>query len=193
MNVIESGTGSGVLTHYISQLINPGKLFTFDICEERVKSASEEMKEHGCDNVIVETRDVYESGFFSPSEEIIYIDAVILDLPEPWMAIPHLEDHMKCGGVLCVFSPCVEQILKTISGLKSSRFSQDVEVIECSNRGYDILKSGYSEPRLIRQKTGKANSIVRIETDDYFPTMRCQKTIRTHTGYLLFTRYIGGE
>lgn len=46
--VIESGTGSGSLSHYFLRAIRPhGYLHTFDFHEERVQKAQEEFDSHG--------------------------------------------------------------------------------------------------------------------------------------------------
>ncbi|GJV24244.1 tRNA (adenine(58)-N(1))-methyltransferase catalytic subunit TRMT61A [Tanacetum coccineum] len=44
---------------------------------------------------------------------------VFLDLPHPWLAIPSVCEMLKKGGVLCSFSPCIEQIQRSSEILTS--------------------------------------------------------------------------
>ncbi|ETN62943.1 tRNA methyltransferase [Anopheles darlingi] len=87
--VVESGTGSGSLSHYFLRAIRPsGHLHTFDFHEERCVKAREEFTAHGLgDSVTVRQRDVCEQGFGPELDG--KADAVFLDLPAPQLAIPH--------------------------------------------------------------------------------------------------------
>lgn len=70
--------------------------------------ASEEFSRHGFgERVSVLHRDVCDEGF--GVEDIA--DAVFLDLPKPWEALPHAVTAIKLsGGRICSFSPCIEQV-----------------------------------------------------------------------------------
>lgn len=94
--VIEAGTGSGSLSHAIARTIAPtGHLHTFDFHEERAKLAQKEFTDHSLSDVITcRQRDVCENGF----DLIGVADAVFLDLPKPWLAIPFAYKALKQYG-----------------------------------------------------------------------------------------------
>lgn len=118
-----SGTGSGSLSHAILRTVKPnGSLLTFDFHEDRAKVAREEFESHGyvAPLVTVLHRDVCKFGFQAErtengadivpdSSEAVstseLVDGVFLDLPHPWLAIPHAKKMMKKGRqihLLCI-------------------------------------------------------------------------------------------
>lgn len=96
--VIESGTGSGSLSHAILRAIKPhGHLHTFDFHEVRSQQAREEFENHGLgDFVTCYHRDVCALGFTDDLNG--KADAVFLDLPLPHLALPHAKNALKESG-----------------------------------------------------------------------------------------------
>ncbi|EDO18127.1 hypothetical protein Kpol_1031p31 [Vanderwaltozyma polyspora DSM 70294] len=156
--VIEAGTGSGSFSHAFAR--SAQKLFTYEFHQVRYEQALEEFKDHGIlgdaskygENVTITHRDVCENGFrikqndttsfeFGEDEEIeakINANVIFLDLPAPWDAIPNLNDVIasdeKVG--LCCFSPCIEQVDKTLEALEKYGWT-DVEMVEVQGKQYE--------------------------------------------------------
>lgn len=97
-NVIETGTGSGSLSHALISAIKPhGHLYTFDFHEQRASLARVEFDKHGLTPfVTVEHRDVCQTGFGEGLEA--KADAVFLDLPHPWLTIEHAAKCLRKSG-----------------------------------------------------------------------------------------------
>lgn len=136
--IVESGTGSGSLSHFILRACRPhGFLHTFDIDEKRVKEASNEFRQHGFgDNVRVTHRDICKEGF--GDELVCRVDACMLDIPRTWDAIEHAYRILKPDGSrLCTFSPCIEQVQRNVDKMVELKM-KDIITLETLMRPYDV-------------------------------------------------------
>ena len=85
--------------------------------------------------VKVRCRDVCEIGFKVPDDEKNVlnrsnsIDAIFLDLPEPWRAIDSAYDLLKPGRTICTYSPCIEQVVKTCEKLREKKM-HSIKMVE---------------------------------------------------------------
>lgn len=134
--VCEAGTGSGSLSHALLRAIGPtGKLHTCDFHKERVQVALDEFTRHGLgQRVTVSHRDVYVEGLGVEG----VADAVFLDLPKPWEALPHALSAFKItGGRICSFSPCIEQVSRACE-LMSSMGLKEITTLECLAREFHV-------------------------------------------------------
>jgi tRNA (adenine57-N1/adenine58-N1)-methyltransferase len=189
-NIIEAGAGSGSFTHASARAVFNGyraeeeangageqkvrgKVWSFEFHEQRHQKLVEEIKEHGLEGVVQIThRDVCEDGFLV--EELSpKADAIFLDLPAPWLALPHLTRSSPppkpsrgpseastpaANGTpdaltkpfisalnpaapvhLCTFSPCIEQVQRTISAMRKLGWV-DIEMVELSQKRLEIRR-----------------------------------------------------
>lgn len=149
--VIEAGTGSASFTHAFARTVDrEGRLFTYEFHEPRFLEAKQELEKHGLleVNTLATHRDVCHDGFeienlpekFTRNNSID-ADAIFLDLPSPWTAIPHLpkviSQTSRVG--LCCFSPCIEQVDKTIEALEAHGWT-GIEMVEIAGRRYEARK-----------------------------------------------------
>lgn len=151
--VVESGTGSGSMSHSLIRTIAPtGHLHTFEFHAERAEIARKEFEHHKiADLVTVTCRDVCKEGFGLSQ----VADAVFLDLPGPWDAIQSSKEALKSeGGRFCSFSPCIEQVQKTCEALRSHGF-RDITVMECLSRSFEVKTIPFQVPYLGPTSTTK--------------------------------------
>lgn len=165
--VIEAGTGSGSFTHTLARAVargavdgeseaqlpavwnassppqSPrfgpweGRVFSFEFHAERVEKARLEFAAHNLDRTVkLEHRNVCKDGF--GLEHVA--DAVFLDLPAPWEAVPHVRKALRRDTAtrICCFSPCIEQVLRTVAALSDNGFN-DVSTYESLIRTHESL------------------------------------------------------
>ena len=162
--ICESGTGSGSLTHALAVAVGRhGHVYTHDVVEARVKAIEQDLSEHGLgERTTCILQDVYEDGFFVTNS----CDGVFLDLPEPWRAIEHAKNAISRarGGRLVSFSPCVEQVVKSIEEMKNHGFHliETIEVIpttmKVSTRKQRTFQSFLGEPPAKKERLEKSAS-----------------------------------
>ena len=118
----EAGTGSGALSTAFARIVGPtGHLFTFEFNENRAQLAQEEFAKNHLDHVVTAAwGDICKDGCGAALEGTL--DAIMLDLPNPWDAIPHAAAALRPGGRLCSFSPCIEQVQKSCVQLSERGF-----------------------------------------------------------------------
>lgn len=186
--VVESGTGSGSLSHALVRAVKPsGHLYTFDFHENRVKVAQEEFIQHGLSNyVTVNQRDVCSHGFGTELDN--KADSVFLDLPHPWEAIPHtLKTIKEIGGRICSFSPCIEQVQKSCKVLSELGFLE-IQTIEVLQTCYSVQTKKLPVLNLDFLKTEKDGTETKNKEREVFNCVTAipPATIPGHTGYLTF-------
>ena len=134
--VVESGTGSASLSHAMARTIAPtGHLHTFEFHAKRAAMAKEEFTDHGLADVVTVTNaDAIKDGFGGLSG---VADAVFLDLPAPWLALPEATRALKDVGRLCTFSPCIEQVQRSCAALAALGYT-NIETIEVLRRPFEV-------------------------------------------------------
>lgn len=193
--VLESGTGSGSLTTSLARAVAPtGHVYTFDFHEQRAGSARDDFERTGLSSLVsVGVRDIQGVGF--PDEFAGLADAVFLDLPQPWLAIPSAAKMLKQDGTFCSFSPCIEQVQRSCEVLRTS--FTDIRTFEVLLRTYEVREgkmdglvgnesvSNGSLPCKRRQCSDGGN----VLTSPISSAMaRPCGEARGHTGYLTFAR-----
>lgn len=140
--VVEAGTGSGSLSHALARAVgSSGHLHTFEFNAQRAQLAAAEFTANGlAKHVTCRHGDVCAPDFsyetaagLAPSS----VDAAIFDLPQPWDAVARFAPYLRPGGRLCCFSPCIEQVARTLEALPGCGFT-GAEVIEAIVRTHEV-------------------------------------------------------
>ncbi len=129
--VVEIGTGSGALTIVLATFLGPeGKVYSYDVRESSLKMAERNLKALQLTNVVLKLKDA-KQGI---DEEDV--DAVFVDVPDPWELLPMIHERLKPNGIFVAFVPSCEQISKTVVKAREVGFSM-VEVHEILDREYE--------------------------------------------------------
>jgi len=123
--VVEIGTGSGGFTAFLSHLVAPnGRVYSYEVDSKRASIAKENLKNLGVPpTYIIKVRDVIKEGIDESD-----VDAVFVDIPEPWLVVDHAYRALKPGGVLICYVPTFNQIQRLLESLER-KFS-DVKIVD---------------------------------------------------------------
>eukprot|EP00941_MAST-03F_sp_MAST-3F-sp1_P002762 g2762.t1 len=177
MVCVESGTGSGSLSHHFARCVMPtGHLHTFEFNETRVHAAKSEFSANKIDCVTVRHRDVCAEGF-SPVENA---DAVFLDLPAPWLAVPHAAKILKSEGAICCFSPCIEQVMRTCNALRENGFNR-IKKKKDLTKEKTAQEVSFKKPTFVPEDS--VNNKKKLVT-------RPKDVMKGHTSFLTFAKKI---
>ncbi|MGB4146319.1 MAG: tRNA (adenine-N1)-methyltransferase [Acetomicrobium sp.] len=155
--VVECGTGSGSLTTAFAHFVgDEGRVYSYDAREEFVELARRNCRKWG-----VEHRVEFNVRHLSQGFEETDVDAVFLDLPDPWNYLLQVRSALALGRRMGALLPTFNQIEKFLRALEENYFV-DIEVLEIFLRK------------------------LRIDPDRIRPEDR----MIGHTGYLIFATSI---
>jgi tRNA (adenine57-N1/adenine58-N1)-methyltransferase len=135
--VLDAGTGSGVLAIYLGSIAS--KVITYEKNAEFVKIAKKNIKDAGLKNVEVRHGDVL-SEIPKLNEKF---DIITLDMMDASQVIPYAKNILKPGGFLVTYSPFFEQS-KDIRDAMGKEFSE-VMTFECMERDISFAR-GLTRP-----------------------------------------------
>lgn len=184
MIVVESGTGSGAMSHALMRTIAPhGHLHTYEFNQQRAETARQEFKRNGVGHLVtVHHRDVCAKdchgagGFDLPAQSA---HAVFLDLPEPWEAIPHAAYVLRPSGRIATYSPCVEQTQRTIQAMEKCGF-HSIRTMEYRLQEHYVDQAHLPAPPSIKRPKYESATDPRVENGEE-PTMETETAKQTTT------------
>jgi tRNA (adenine57-N1/adenine58-N1)-methyltransferase catalytic subunit len=154
-HILEAGTGSGSLTSAFAYAVgSTGKVTTYEARQDMQNMAMKNLDRLGLSDRVTFKLGNVENGF-----EETGVDALFLDLPNPFDYIPQVRAALKLGGFFGSILPTFNQVTTLIRELRRNTFAF-IEVLEI------ILRYYKPEPERLR------------------PTDR----MVAHTGFLIFAR-----
>ena len=135
--VIEAGAGSGALTVVLLKAVAPsGKVYSYDNREDHAKQARKnvEMSGHSaCWD--------FKIGDICTAKLERDVDAVVLDIPNPWDAVDNVRGAIRAGGHLCCYVPNANQLDRTVRAMREADF-REVYAFETIQREMVIHDGG---------------------------------------------------
>jgi tRNA (adenine57-N1/adenine58-N1)-methyltransferase len=155
LHVIEAGTGSGGLTTALAYAVGTqGHVTSYEVRPEMMKLAKSNLERVGMDD-----RVTFKSGNIGDGFEETGVDALFLDLPNPYDYMDQVRGALKAGGFFGSILPTTNQVVLLLSALRRTQFAF-IDVCEVLLRYY------------------------KPEPDRFRPTDR----MVAHTGFLIFAR-----
>jgi len=156
--VVEGGSGSGALTVALAHAVLPdGKVISYDVREEHQAVARRNVEAAKLSDVVQ-----FRIGDVSEEIEERDLDAIVLDIPEPWTAFPNVAAALRVGGHIAAYMPTTNQLERTVNALREAGFAE-VEAVELILREMVVGEGG-----------------VRPSFD-----------MLGHTGYIVIARWVG--
>jgi len=117
-NVLEAGVGSGSLTTALASIVAPnGKVVSYDTRKDFIEHAIKNLKTNSLEKYVKILEKDVTKGVSEKN-----LDAIILDIPNPWNAVGHAYKSLKVGGYLCCYSPLVSQLEQTVNEMRKHSF-----------------------------------------------------------------------
>jgi tRNA (adenine57-N1/adenine58-N1)-methyltransferase catalytic subunit len=136
--VLEAGTGSGALTIALCRAVGDrGRVFSYELRDEHRETAVENIEAFF--GKMPDQVDLRRGNLTEVAGSSERFDRAVLDLPEPWAALPALHDVLEPGGIVSAYLPTIVQVQQFVLALPGSAF-QHIETFETLRRGWHVTE-----------------------------------------------------
>ena len=129
---VDAGAGTGALTLALANVCK--EVVCYDVNMKHVKVVEKNVALLGATNVTVKhgdvARDLVETD----------VDLITLDLPNPQVVLPKVEEALQLGGWLVVYLPNIVQMKTCLDALASFKSLKLMELTELSKRNWKVEK-----------------------------------------------------
>ena len=158
--VVEAGLGSGSLTAALLRAVGgTGQVISYEINETVVPKAQRNIQQILLDasNLSVKIGDIY------LGMEERNVDRVVLDVPEPWQAVPGIGDALVMGGIMLSFLPTILQVHELVMALQKDTRFQRLETTETLLRPWHVAERSVRPAHRMVAHSGFLTTAVRCE------------------------------
>ncbi len=135
--VVESGVGSGSLTTALLNAVGlEGMVVSIELREDFASKARRNVER----SPFARAWDLRIGDATSAPVET-EVDAVVLDMPNPWDALPNVATFLRPGGRFCAYVPNANQVERLVWALRSEGYVE-VEALENLQRQLDVHEGG---------------------------------------------------
>ena len=135
--VVEAGAGSAWLTVALASAVGPhGRIITYEERGDFAAFAEGNLRRAGLlGRVQLRVADIA-AGISEKN-----VEAVVLDIPDPWTAVRPAWEALRVGGSIATFLPNVEQVRQTVEALRDAPFVE-VRTLETIERELEVRETG---------------------------------------------------
>lgn len=135
--VLEGGVGSGALTLALLHAVSPGgKVISVEKREAHANRALRNIERAGKSDdwqlILGDLREI------KLEEEV---DALVLDIPDPWVELDSIIRPLRMGGRFCAYLPNINQVENTVKALRHAGFAE-VYALETLQREIEVHPGG---------------------------------------------------
>jgi len=136
--IIEAGTGSGSLTQALALFVgDEGHIYSYESREDMLNLAKKNIARLGLSERVTFFNKDISVGFEGQT-----VDAVFLDLPNPYDFIGQVKSSLNPGGFFGTILPTTNQVLRILTALRRYDFQQ-IDVCEILLRFYQAQETKF--------------------------------------------------
>jgi len=135
--VVEAGIGSAALTSALAWAVAPtGRVHTYELRDDFIQWATRNLDGSGLRPYVDVKQGDVTKGIVERD-----VDAVVLDMPNPWDAVAAAKEALRGDGHFCAYTPLVSQVERTQAALREAGFF-DVRTLEVIERPWVVHEHG---------------------------------------------------
>lgn len=139
--VVEGGTGSGALTIVLAHFVSPtGRVVSYEKRKDHLSLALSNVKKADLEEYCE-----FKRGDITKELDERGVDAVVLDIPEPWFALDPVYQALKPGGHFGSYLPTMNQVANLVLELRKMPFI-NVRTVEILEREIEVSAEGGVRP-----------------------------------------------